>query len=626
MDATATQWSLQNSNGNYSTFHNTTGATATISMGRLCSEGPMEVRAQLGPTLYRTNVNCHPRRPAPTPDVMDNGPLHRLVRMTDGTLYQQNGNNSAHSELVTPVAGLDGGVMTGVSNKIAACQQDSLAVLNDGRVVAISAQGGGSAPRPQFVVTGDGGPPLGNAVNVFCGEYSAAKFVELDGGFLFGWGQNDKYQLGLGDRVDRAYPTFVPRPASLEGPLKDMAITSENTLAWRDAQANQLAIWGSNGPNLHLAFPDGGPLFDSGYPPGVYAQPVSFPTAHPDIQSIAAGDLALFITGTNGLVYAWGRDTNVAQWFPQGRYPWGVPYQITLTSPDAGAQLNLTDVARAEPGAAYYWEFIPNTNNFSAALSNTGQIYTWGYMGSVGTGLGWVPKPPAGPYPLPGLVAVPPARAMDIFGGTGMSISQNTNDIWLWGDLTGGGAWLDAPFQMGIYGCGNGVLEAGEQCDDNNWTSSIQDGCGVNSAGVSDGRICRVGFFVAEAANSATSPQVITLPAGATTRGVNGTLTTVATENDFFRATVGPNQVLSAQLLDGCHDGVNPTYAVLSPSEQPLTSCAVGQLNCRLDCSPINIPNPTAGDWTFQVFGTGPGTNHTYRMVITIRDKGFGDP
>ena len=83
-------------------------------------------------------------------------------------------------------------------------------------------------------------PELTNVKNVYMGTENC--FVITTDGKLYGWGENSSYELGLGDKKYRPFPSLISEAET----LKPKHITSKYGCTLLITEDNELYVWGSN--------------------------------------------------------------------------------------------------------------------------------------------------------------------------------------------------------------------------------------------------------------------------------------------------------------------------------------------------------------------------------------------
>ena len=201
-------------------------------------------------------------------------------------------------------------------------------------------------------------------------------------GRLWGWGQNNHGQLGLGDGLTRLLPAQSKNVSGLNA----LAAGWNHSLAIRGD--GQVLAWGTNAQGqLAMAAPNDVPI------------PTVVPNL-PPMQAVAAGATYSLALGRNGQVWAWGQAS----------------FASALPAPIVG----LDHVKHVESGS-----------NHLLALREDGTVWSLGENDRGQLGLGdQVPR--AKPVQIQGLT-----RIVDIGCGDGFSMAQDVDGvIYAWGDNT----------------------------------------------------------------------------------------------------------------------------------------------------------------------------------------------
>jgi alpha-tubulin suppressor-like RCC1 family protein len=192
---------------------------------------------------------------------------------------------------------------------------------------------------------------------VSCGKaFSMA--IKTDG-TLWGWGENDQGQLGLGNQTTRNSPIQVGAQTTWSevrtGRQFTIALKNDGTLwAWGGNTYGQL---GNNTSNL-------------------YTSPIQIGAATWTALS-AAGNNASAIK-SDGTLWIWGRNAKMQSASPMPPFSWSSPVQVAATSAPNWSKVAL----------GYY---------HGTALTTTGTLWAWGYgdYGQLGNGQS------GGQYPSP---------------------------------------------------------------------------------------------------------------------------------------------------------------------------------------------------------------------------------
>lgn len=170
---------------------------------------------------------------------------------------------------------------------------------------------------------------------------------------LWGWGDNNSYQLGLGDTTDRLVPTRIGTANN----WKEVSAGSFHSLAINNS--GELYAWGSNSNGAT----------GRGFISGSTTTPTKIGSATNWLY-VSAGPFFSLAINTDGELWAWGDNSN--------------------------GQLGLNDTTqRTTPtrvGTATDWVSISaggeTAVKFSLAINSSGELYSWGSNGSGRTGLG----------------------------------------------------------------------------------------------------------------------------------------------------------------------------------------------------------------------------------------------
>ncbi len=117
-------------------------------------------------------------------------------------------------------------------------------------------------------------------------------------GRLWAWGNNSYGQLGLGDMVDRSWPTLVPTPASVDRFVQ--VVTSRNHSSFaQDSNGNWWA-WGQNRKaELGLGYGNNNVLSPS---------PITTPEPNITFVHVVSGSYATLAIDQHGDLWGWGTD------------------------------------------------------------------------------------------------------------------------------------------------------------------------------------------------------------------------------------------------------------------------------------------------------------------------------
>ena len=174
---------------------------------------------------------------------IESGFDHTLILGDDGTLYVCGSNEYGQLGLGEGIqfCSIPTPVLSSVVD-IAAGYFHSLALTNDGRVYAWGLNDSGQLGLGDSVHVSYSPALLGtlpvDIKGVSCG--SKCSFVLTDSGIVYGWGENQFGNLGLGDTVNREWPVAINAPIG----FVRVASGQAHTLAV-DINGN-LWVWGSN--------------------------------------------------------------------------------------------------------------------------------------------------------------------------------------------------------------------------------------------------------------------------------------------------------------------------------------------------------------------------------------------
>ncbi|HEY0455545.1 MAG TPA: Ig-like domain-containing protein, partial [Verrucomicrobiae bacterium] len=235
-----------------------------------------------------------------------------------------------------------------------------------------------------------------NWIGIAAGDHSMALAAD---GTLYAWGANFNGQLGNGNENNQSAPQIVPLPA---GVTRWVQIAAGENHSLAIADTGLLYAWGGNfygqlgnGYNLRQSRPVA----------------VIFPAGVTSWQRIAAGFNFSIGLGNNGLLYAWGQNS-------EGQLGHGDTTGSNVPVPVAMP-------------AGISWGKIAAGGSEGFAISSTGQLYAWGgnYWGECGLGARGPQLQPA-PVPFPG----GQAGWADIAGGRGHTLGLGTDcRVYQWG-------------------------------------------------------------------------------------------------------------------------------------------------------------------------------------------------
>lgn len=230
------------------------------------------------------------------------GTFHSLARGSDGTLYAWGRNDSGELgdgstlKRTTPVS-VD--LPAGVSAlSVTAGRHHSLARGSDGKLYAwgnnlYGQLGDGSTtarPTPVPVVFPTGVSALG----VAAGHYH--NLARGSDGKLYAWGDNDFGQLGNGSTADSG----TPAPVSLPAGVSALSVAAGDYHSMALGSDGKLYVWGRN---------EAGQLGGGSLTLRMTPEPVS-PPAGVSVVRLAAGFDHSLAVGSDGQVFAWGRNAD----------------------------------------------------------------------------------------------------------------------------------------------------------------------------------------------------------------------------------------------------------------------------------------------------------------------------
>ncbi|WP_239634249.1 S-layer homology domain-containing protein [Paenibacillus sp. H1-7] len=171
-------------------------------------------------------------------------------------------------------------------------------------------------------------------------------------GTVWSWGQNTKGQLGDGTREDRTAPFEIPYLSNV------VAIAAGNNHSMALKSDGTIVTWGDNSK---------GQLGDGTFEDKLEPRQLSYPR---DVKAIAAGGNHSLALLDDQFVAAWG-DNAYGQ----------LGDAVTQEKANTPTRVNFTNETKA----------IAAGGNFSAALKDNGEVWTWGYnsSGQLGNGGGF---------------------------------------------------------------------------------------------------------------------------------------------------------------------------------------------------------------------------------------------
>ena len=282
-----------------------------------------------------------------------NGVLYAWGNGTDGSL----GNGTTTATQTSPVVV---SLPTGVTaTAIAAAQLSAYALGSNGTVYAWGygfdgELGNGTNPGAQSTPVVVSLPTGVTATAI--GATGNTGYAMGSNGTLYAWGDGTDGELGNGTTpstqttpVAVSLPTGVRATAIAGGEMTAYALGSNGTLyAWGYGSDGEL---GNNTTNSLST-------------PAIVQIPTGF-----TITSIAAGELSGYALGTNGTMYAWGKDTEGQLGNNSANDPQTKPIAVSLPS----------GVTASAIGSSEYTGF---------AIGSNGTLYTWGLGldGNLGNG------------------------------------------------------------------------------------------------------------------------------------------------------------------------------------------------------------------------------------------------
>ncbi|MBT3274423.1 MAG: hypothetical protein HN368_14795 [Spirochaetales bacterium] len=265
-----------------------------------------------------------------------------------------------------PVLGPDGTGSLSDIIAVAAGNDHSMALKNDGTVWTWGSNGSGQLGNPTYAVdstlpvqvVGLGGAGFLTGVVSIAAEYYQS-FALRNDGTVVAWGYNVDDQLGDGTGANSAFPiqVFTDAAAISSGSFHTLALKNDGTVwAWGEDSYGELGDGIEGGSNVfptQVVGPGG----------------AGFLT---DIISIDAGEFVSSVVKSDGTVWTWGGNyTGQLGDGGSANMPW--PVQVV----GVGGTGFLTDIVQVD--AAY---------DHIVAFSSTGSAYGWGshYFASLGNG------------------------------------------------------------------------------------------------------------------------------------------------------------------------------------------------------------------------------------------------
>jgi alpha-tubulin suppressor-like RCC1 family protein len=329
------------------------------------------------------------------------GEEHSLVVLTNGTLWVWGGDDlgelgdggtadeAAPEPITAPLC-----VTSGLSNvvAVAAGSDYSLAVDANGVVWSWGDGASGQLGDGEFtnsVLTPSPISGVSNIVSVAAGlQHTLALRAD---GVVWAWGDNGSGELGIG-----ASPTSTNSPALVAGLSQIVAIAAGDSHSVALDSSGRVWAWGQGFD---------GELGDGGS--SNTATPILVPGIS-NVIAIAAGLEHTIALTTNQIVWTWGDGTDGDL---------GRTGDFTRPGPVTGLS-NVVSIAAGQ--------------SFTIAVTSNGQVFAWGenFEGDLGTiTSGSTPQPIAG---ISNAVLV--SAHPDGFHGLAVTVSQETNQYYGWGD------------------------------------------------------------------------------------------------------------------------------------------------------------------------------------------------
>jgi alpha-tubulin suppressor-like RCC1 family protein len=221
-------------------------------------------------------LNANTATPLTGAVAVEEGPFtgkqgHGCAALSDGTVWcwRTNADGNSYGQLGNGTIDTSGGnplfratqvltaantPLTGIKDLAKSYGPATCAVTNDGKLYCWGALdwlvNNGAALTSAYaqVITIDGATPFTGIVQASIGDVVACALVNgASANEVWCWGYNATYSLGLGDTVNRRYPTKVP---GFVNPTK-VAVASANYLQHGDASCvidgSNVRCWGYNG-------------------------------------------------------------------------------------------------------------------------------------------------------------------------------------------------------------------------------------------------------------------------------------------------------------------------------------------------------------------------------------------
>ena len=177
-------------------------------------------------------------------------------------------------------------------------------------------------------------------------------------GQLYAWGRNDKGQLGIGNNGDKTKPHSVTVPLGVKK-WTQVSAGVNHTVALTDA--GQLYAWGLN---------DKGQLGTGNNGDKTKPHPVTVPLGVTQWTQVSAGANHTVALTETGQLYAWGDDTDGQLGNGKSGTDKTKPHPVTV------------------PLGVKKWTQVSAGGRHTVALAKTGQLYAWGWneYGQLGNG------------------------------------------------------------------------------------------------------------------------------------------------------------------------------------------------------------------------------------------------
>ena len=230
-----------------------------------------------------------------------------------------------------------------------------------------------------------------------------------DTGEIYSWGNNDYGQLGLGTiEPYKLTPQKVTKPSGVSKFI-NIAVGKNHSLALTDT--GDIYSWGKNGyGQLGLASTE-----------SLKKDPQKVTMSGVKFTGITGGDVHSLALTDKGEIYSWGGNFT-------GQLGLGFSGDIDKNSPQKV-------IENANSGSKAVFTGVKSNGYFSRALSTQGDIYTWGesFLGQLGLGVAGVGVNQTTPKKVTKPSGVTKFTVID--GGTRHSLAlTDTGDIYSWGN------------------------------------------------------------------------------------------------------------------------------------------------------------------------------------------------